>query len=118
MFGAGKLLGIPIPYLQAGHGMLLVILLLSSNVYYPGNPLTELPLEIRMFLKQSLSVVFGINAVLAVQSFFIARSKHIPSLFWAIKTLIFGGLAFFEVSQAEDPTKIKPPTPRKNKPVR
>ena len=105
IFGSGKLLGIPVPYLQTGHGILLIICVLAGFVYAPGNPLTEFPVEIRNFLKEGLSAVYSINLVLAVQAFFVARSKSLPGAFWAAKTLILGGIAFYEIKKAQDPTK-------------
>lgn len=86
--------------------MLLLISLLSGFVYAPGNPLTEFPIEIRDFIKGGLAVVYSINTVLAVQAYFRAKSKNLPGLFWAMKTLILGGVAFYEVTQAKDPLKL------------
>ena len=106
IFGSGKLLGIPIPYLQQGHGMLLIISLLAGLVYAPGNPLTEFPPEIRDFLKQGLINVYIINAALAVRAFLVAKSKNLPPVFWAVKTLILGGIPLYELSQAKDPTSL------------
>lgn len=94
------------PYLQTGHGILLIVSLLAALVYAPGNPLTEFPLEIRAFLKTGLSIVYSINTVLAVQAFFNAKSKNLPPVFWAAKTFILGGVAYYEVTQAKDPKKI------------
>ena len=105
IFGSGKLLGIPVPYLQTGHGILLIICVLAGYIYAPGNPLTEFPLEIRNFLKSGLTVVYAINTVLAVQAFFEAKSKNLPALFWGAKTFVLGGVAFFEIKKAQDPTK-------------
>ena len=87
--------------------MLVIIATLAAFVYAPGNPLTAFPEEIRMFLKNSLFVVYSINFVLAVQAFFIASSKNLPSVFWAGKTLLLGGIAFYEVNQAQDPKDYK-----------
>jgi len=109
IFGSGKLLGIPVPYLQTGHGILLVISLLAALVYAPGNPLTEFPPEIRSFLKQGLMVTYSINVVLAVQAFFNAKEKRLPSLFWAAKCFLLGGVAYYEITQAKDPSKINEP---------
>jgi len=106
IFGSGKLLNIPVPYLQTGHGILLIISLLSALVYAPGNPLTEFPAEIRNFLKQGLAVTYSINTVLAVQAFFVAKSKNLPAFFWAAKCFILGGVALFEVSNSKDPNKL------------
>lgn len=89
--------------MQTGHGILLVVSLLSAFVYAPGNPLTEFPTEIREFLRQGLIVTYSVNFVLAIQSFFQAKQKNLPAVFWAVKCLIFGGVAFYELSQAEDP---------------
>ena len=49
-------------------------------------------------------MVYSINAVLAVQAFFEAR-ENLPGAFWGIKTFILGGVAFFEIKEAQDPTK-------------
>jgi RsiW-degrading membrane proteinase PrsW (M82 family) len=91
--------------------MLLVITLLGALVYAPGNPLTEFPPEIRAFLKQGLSVTYAINSVLAVQAFFNAKSKNLPALFWAVKTFLLGGVAYFEITQARDPSEINDARP-------
>jgi hypothetical protein len=106
IFGSGKLLNIPVPYLQTGHGILLIVTLLAGFVYAPGNPLTEFPVEIRNFLKQGLAATYSINAVLAVQAFFKAKSKNLPATFWAMKTFLLGGVAFYEVTEALDPKEV------------
>jgi hypothetical protein len=110
IFGSGKLCGIPVPYLQTGHGILLTVSLLAALVYAPGNPLTEFPPEIREFLKQGLVVTYSINVVLAIQAFFNARSKNLPAIFWTIKTFLLGGIAYYEITQAKDPSKLNEPT--------
>jgi len=116
IFGTGSLLSIPIAYLQTGHGILLIILLLATFVYAPGNPLTEFPLEIREFFKSGLTLVYGINTVLAVQAFFTAKEKNLPARFWAIKTFLLGGIAFYEIKEARDPAKMnKAPDPSDRK---
>ena len=105
IFGSGKLLNIPVPYLQTGHGILLITSLLSGFVYAPGNPLTSFPIEIRQFIQQGVFVVYSINVVLAVQAYFRAREKNLPAAFWAAKVFLLGGVSLYEVSQAKDPTK-------------
>lgn len=118
IFGTGKLLGIPIPFLQSGHGMLLLVTCLAAFVYAPGNPLTEFPPEIRSFLRQGLGVAYSINFVLAIQAFFIAKSKNLPGLFWGAKCFVLGGVAFYEVNQARDPSMLNSkdsPSDRKSK---
>ena len=109
VFGSGKLLNIPVPYLQTGHGILLAVSLLAALVYAPGNPLTEFPPEIRTFLKEGLMVTYSINLVLAIRAFGIARSKNLPGIFWAVKSFLVGGVAFYECTQAKDPAKINEP---------
>ena len=109
IFGSGKLLGIPVPYLQTGHGILLIVCVLAGFVYAPGNPLTEFPLEVRDFLKSGLGVVYSINIVLAVQGFLNAKSKNLPAFFWGAKCLILGGIAYYEITQAVDPAKVGEP---------
>lgn len=111
IFGSGKLLNIPVPYLQTGHGILLIITLLGALVYAPGNPLTEFPPEIRQFLRQGLMVTYSINFVLALQAFFNARSKNLPGVFWAAKTFLLGGVAYYEITQSRDPSKINESRP-------
>jgi hypothetical protein len=95
-----------VPYLQTGHGILLIVSLLAALVYAPGNPLTEFPSEIRSFLKQGLIVTYSINSVLAVQAYFNAKGKNLPALFWAAKCFLLGGVAYYEITQARDPKKI------------
>ena len=106
IFGSGKLLGVPVPYLQTGHGILLLTTLLAGFVYAPGNPLTEFPLEIRNFLKSGLAVTYAINSVLAVLAFFNAKSKNLPAIFWFFKTFLLGGVAYYEITQSKDPRKL------------
>lgn len=97
--------------------MLLIVLLLSALIYYPGNPLTEFPPEIRRFLTQSLIITYGINTVLSIQAFFQAKNKNLPSVFWGLKVFILGGIAYYELSQAKDPNEYKgiKPSDRKSK---
>ena len=79
---------------------------------------TEFPPEIRSFLRQGLGVTYSINAVLGIQAFFKARSKNLPGLFWATKCFILGGVAFYEISQAKDPSELRSsedPSDRKSK---
>jgi hypothetical protein len=97
---------VPIPYLQTNHGILLFISLLGALVYAPGNPLTELPLEIRTFLTQGLLITYSINLLLAINSFFIARSKNLPGVFWLVKVFLLGGISYYELQQTKDPTAV------------
>ena len=113
------MLGIPVPYLQTGHGILLIITLLSAFIYAPGNPLTEFPPEIRKFLKEGLMVTYSVNIVLAIQALLNAKSKNLPQFFWFFKTLLLGGIPYFEITQAKDPKKLNEksidPSDRKSK---
>jgi len=106
IFGTGKLLNIPVPYLQTGHGILLIVSLLAGFVYAPGNPVTEFPPEIREFIRNGIFVSYSINTVLAIQAFFIATSKNLPGLFWVAKTFLLGGIAFYELGQVKDPKAL------------
>ena len=90
--------------------MLLIVSLLAALVYAPGNPLTEFPPEIRDFLKQGLVITYSINVVLAVIAFNVAKSKNLPGFFWAVKTFLLGGIAYYEINQAKDPAKFNEPT--------
>ena len=116
IFGSGKLLNIPVPFLQSGHGMLLLVSVLAGFVYYPGNPFTEFPPEIRTFLRQGLGIVYSINSVLAIQAYFKAKEKNLPGLFWALKCFILGGIAFYEISVAKDPNQLNEEIKRLNDP--
>lgn len=51
--------------------------------------------------------MYAINSVLAVNAFFIAGSKNLPRIFWTLKTFMLGGVSYYEVTQAADPTKMK-----------
>lgn len=96
----GTILRIPVPYLQSGHLMLLFVSTLAALVYAPGNPLTEFPLEVRVFLQQGLQIILSINLVLAVQAFFSAKHTQKQSgLFWFAKVLLLGGIASYELSE-------------------
>jgi len=106
IFGSGKLLNIPVPYLQTGHGILGIITLLAAFVYAPGNPLTEFPVEIRSFLKQGLLVTYSVNGVLAALAYQNAKSKNLPALFWGVKCFLLGGVSYYEIMNAKDPSKI------------
>ena len=106
IFGSGKIVGIPVPFLQTGHLVLGVVVSLAAFIYLPGNPLTEFPREIRTFLKQALGVTYSINAILAIFAFLSAKSKNLPPVFWAVKTLLIGGIAIYEIGNARDPDKM------------
>lgn len=99
--------------------MLLIISLLAALVYAPGNPLTEFPPEIRSFLTNGLIVVYSINLVLAFAAAVQAKDKNLPALFWGVKCFLLGGLAYFELSQANDPKNLNKskvdPSDRKSK---
>ena len=97
----------PLPYLYAGHGLLLICLLLSSLVSYPGFPLTEVPEEFQSLLLQGIGITFLINLASAVYSVGISEKKQEPTIFWCLKCFLFGGLALGELSEAV-PTPVKP----------
>jgi hypothetical protein len=85
------------PYLQSGHVLLLVIILLCAFVYYPGFPLTELDVETTDWLKRGLALTYVFNTGLAVVAYGEAKKRSQPPLFWAMKTAFLGGLAFLEL---------------------
>lgn len=99
-------------YLQAGHVILLLTSLLCAYVEFPGNPLTEFPVEIRSFLKSGMAIIYAINALLAASGAFTAAQKRQPVLLWAGKCFLLGGLAFDQINRA--PT-LPPPKPRASK---
>jgi hypothetical protein len=86
-----------LPYLQSGHILLLLVVLLCAFVYYPGFPLTELDDEIREWLKRGLGLTYLVNAVLAGFAYRAAKLRSQPPLFWAAKTALLGGLSFQEL---------------------
>ena len=87
-------------YLQITHLILLATSIVCAFVEYPGNPLTELPVELRDFLKSGLAIICSINVVLAGISVPVSVRKGQPAVFWFIKTSILGGLAFSELRNA------------------
>lgn len=95
---------IPTGPLQAGHLVLALICLLAAFAEDPGNPLTDLPPELRLFLKEGLALTYGINTVLAALGFFQAGSKGLPVVFWTVKCWLLGGIAFDEVNRAPSKT--------------
>lgn len=97
--GSRPFLGIPLPYLQTGHSALLLTILVMAFVDVAGNPLTELPTEIRDFFKTGLLVVYAINAGVAALSVKQAEIRSQPKAFWAVKSLLLGGLALKELTE-------------------
>merc|ERR1740130_2657216 len=90
-----------LPYLQSGHMLLLVVLLLASSISYPGFPLTQVPDEYRALLQEGLVITYAVNAATAVYSRGIASAKQEPVGFWFGKIFLLGGLAFGELRQIE-----------------
>lgn len=105
------------PYVQSGHVLLLVVILLCAFVYYPGFPLTELDIETTDWLKRGLALTYVFNLGLSFFSYREAKKRNQPPFFWAAKTAFIGGLAFSEL-RANAPTdeeKKKRSAQRKNK---
>ncbi|CAM9471277.1 unnamed protein product, partial [Sphacelaria rigidula] len=72
--GEGKpFVGIANSYLQSGHTVLLALTLLCGFVELQGFPLTELPYDVREFLKMGLFVVYVINTAIGVLSYVQAK---------------------------------------------
>jgi len=90
---AAKFFGIDSAYLQIGHVALVLTLVLAAFVYEPNFPLTAAPVEYRDFLKQGLAVIYFINVAVAVLAFQEAGSRGQPRVFWALKSLLIGGVA-------------------------
>eukprot|EP00180_Rhodochaete_pulchella_P004696 Plantae.Rhodophyta-Rhodochaete_pulchella.ctg9329.p2 GENE.Plantae.Rhodophyta-Rhodochaete_pulchella.ctg9329~~Plantae.Rhodophyta-Rhodochaete_pulchella.ctg9329.p2 ORF type:complete len:153 (-),score=28.48 Plantae.Rhodophyta-Rhodochaete_pulchella.ctg9329:35-493(-) len=86
-----------LPYLQSGHTIGLVVVLLATFVYYPGFPLTELDEETRYILETALKINFTINSLLAVWAWRAASARDQPKAFWVLKTFVLGGLALDEL---------------------
>lgn len=89
-----------LPYLQTGHILLLLVLLLSSSISYPGFPLTQVPDEYRDLLKEGIVINYIVNTVCAVYSRGVAAAKQEPVNFWCAKIFLLGGLALGELTQA------------------
>lgn len=86
-----------LPYLQNGHILLLLIVVVCTFVYYPGFPLTEFGEGIRDGLKKGLAATYLLNAALAVLAYRDAKKRLQPQLFWAFKTALLGNLALSEL---------------------
>lgn len=86
-----------LPYLQSGHILLLLIVLLCTFVYYPGFPLTELDDSIRTWLQRGLALTYTFNAGLGVLAFQEAKKRGQPATFWGFKTAFLGNLALSEL---------------------
>mmetsp|Transcript_2770 Transcript_2770/g.11360 ORF Transcript_2770/g.11360 Transcript_2770/m.11360 type:complete len:360 (+) Transcript_2770:173-1252(+) len=99
--GSRPFLGIPLPYLQTGHTMLLLIVLVCIFVDVPGNPLTELPVQLRDFLATGLLVTYVINIPVAILAVNAAGQRRQPKLLWGIKAFVLGGLALKELTEIE-----------------
>lgn len=93
-----------LPYLQSGHILLLIIILLCTFIYYPGFPLTELDDSIRSALERGLIITFTFNAFLSLFSYSEAQKRDQPALFWTFKTAALGFLALQEL-KANAPLK-------------
>ncbi|EME30657.1 uncharacterized protein Gasu_21150 [Galdieria sulphuraria] len=88
-----------LPYLQSGHIVCLVVVLLCTFVYYPGFYLTELPESTREVLRKSLAIVFSVNGILAGYAGWEAKRRNQPIVLWIIKCMLLGGLALNELQQ-------------------
>lgn len=86
-----------LPYLQSGHVLLLLVVLLGAFVYYPGFPLTELDESVAEMLRRGLAATFTVNSFFAVFAYSEAKKRDQPQLFWALKTALLGWLALTEL---------------------
>lgn len=86
-----------LPYLQSAHLVLTGVAALVAFVYYPGFPLTESSDEVRDVIKKAIGVTYAFNAFLGVLAYKAAGLRGQPRLFWALKTLALGELAFGEL---------------------
>jgi len=103
------------PYIQIGHLLLLVTLLLSTLISYPGFPLTEVPDEYRALLFQGLAITYTINAGAAIYARGIAAAKEEPVGFWQAKVFLLGGIALGELVQAVPEPETRFPNQRKRR---
>ena len=104
-----------LPYLQTGHMLLLVTVLLATLISYPGFPLTEVPDEYRLLLFEGMVLTFLVNAATAFYSRGLAESKGQPVVFWFVKCFLLGGLALGELAQAVPDEAAKPKYPNQRK---
>lgn len=86
-----------LPYLQSAHLVLTGVAVLAAFVYYPGFPLTESSDEVRETIKKAIGITYAFNAFLGVFAYRSAERRGQPKLFWALKTLALGELAFGEL---------------------
>lgn len=90
---------IPSGFLQVGHFIGALVIILMAFVEYPGFPLTNLPTPLRVCFQQGLFFVYAINLVLAVFAVFKAGERGQSKALWAVKTFSVGGLAFDQLTQ-------------------
>jgi len=105
--GARKFLGVPLPALQIGHFFGLLTIILMSTVVYPGFPLTDLPVAIRVAIRNGLCVVAVINLLMALGTGVVVEKKGQKWPLWFAKTLVVGGLAFDQLMQLPDKDKSR-----------
>lgn len=86
-----------LPYLQSAHLVLTGVAVLAAFVYYPGFPLTESSDEVREVIKKAIGITYAFNAFLGMFAYRSAERRGQPRLFWALKTLALGELAFGEL---------------------
>jgi len=86
-----------LPYLQTGHIVGLLVVLVATFGYLPGFPLTELPEATRQKLAIGLEINYAVNSLLAAYAFVAARNRGQPVAFWMAKTLVLGGLSLDEL---------------------
>ncbi|KAA8498521.1 hypothetical protein FVE85_6106 [Porphyridium purpureum] len=94
-----------LPYLQNGHLIGLLTILLMTFAYNPGLPLTNLPDEFRGALARGLLVTFVVNSCLVLAVPREAALRRQPTAFWALKVFLLGGLALNELQTNIRPVK-------------
>lgn len=102
-----------LPYLQSAHLVLTGVAALAAFVYYPGFPLTESSEEVRDAIKKAIGITYAVNALLGVFAYRSAKRRGQPGLFWALKTLILGELAFGELRRNTGFVEVEASTPRR-----
>jgi hypothetical protein len=63
----------------------------------PGLPLTDLPQAYRDFFLQGLAVIYGINIGVAFLAYGEAQKREQPTVFWAAKSFLLGGIALYQL---------------------
>lgn len=82
----------------SSHIILLLVSLLTANVYSPDFPLTAIPQEYRELIKLALVITYAINTLVAGYAGFEAKARGLSVPFWVGKCFVLGGVALSELT--------------------